>query len=716
MKKINFLFGIHCHQPVGNFEHIFDQAYSDCYLPFFETLERHPKIKFAAHFSGILYDWYLKKHPEFIDLLSRLIKRGQLELMTAGYYEPILPIIPDADKLGQIKMQTEFIKSRFKVSPRGLWLTERIWEPNLPKLLSEAGVEYVTVDDFHFFSAGVLPEELFGYYVTEEQGAPLSVFPINKKLRYLIPFKLPEETINYLRSQATDEGSRAAILADDGEKFGMWPGTNQWVFKEKYLENLLSQLEANLDWIRPMTFSEYLDEYPAKGRVYLPTASYFEMMEWSLPTQAGKKFALIMNEIERAGKAEEYKQFFKGGFFRNFFVKYEEANNMHKKMQYVSLKLQTLKKNPTSPEREKLLEEAQKELYQGQCNCAYWHGVFGGLYLGYLRHAVYEHLIQAENILQKIQRGDKKFTEVIVTDFDKDGAEEVLMANDLLNLYFSPRQGGGLFEIDYKPKAFNLGSTLTRREEAYHQKIREAGPGNLAVTSTGTTSIHDVVRVKEAGIEKFLVYDNYRKTSLLDHFLPLDITLEKIERSDYQELGDFIGAEYSFFPHRKSEEAKVTFSRNGSVGNQPVVLAKNVSLYAGSSIAHIEYEIINQSDLPLTTLFGVEFNLTLLAGDAADRYYVIGGRKLPEMRLKTRGEMPSVSEVKLIDGWKGFSVSLGLEKAGDFWRYPQETVSQSEGGFERTYQGSVLWFLWKLSLPPNAKWTNQIVLKIEEGV
>ncbi|MFA4905375.1 MAG: alpha-amylase/4-alpha-glucanotransferase domain-containing protein [Candidatus Margulisiibacteriota bacterium] len=716
MKKINFLFGIHCHQPVGNFEHVFDQAYRDCYRPFIETLDRHPRIKFAAHWSGILYDWFLNKHPEFIDLLGKLVKRGQMELMTAGYYEPILPIIPDADKVGQIKMQSEFIKSKFKSSPRGLWLTERIWEPSLPKILSETGVEYVTVDDYHFFSAGLLPEELFGYYLTEDQGVTLKVFPINKKLRYLIPFKLPEETINYLRSEASDDPSRAAILADDGEKFGMWPGTHQWVFKENYLENLLSKIEANLDWIRPMTFAEYLDEYPAQGRVYLPTASYFEMMEWALPTRAGLKFARLMQEIERTGRAEEYKQFFKGGFFRNFFVKYEEANNMHKKMLQVSSKLQTIKKSPSSGERQDLIEAAQRDLYQGQCNCAYWHGVFGGLYLGNLRHAVYEHLIKAEDALQKIQRGNKKFTEVVVTDFDKDGAEEVLMANDLLNLFFSPRQGGGLFEIDYKPQAFNLANTLTRREEAYHQKIRETPPHNLAVTTTGTASIHDVVRVKEAGIQKYLVYDNYRKVSLLDHFFPLDISLDKVERSDYQEMGDFIGAEYGFFPHRKSEEAKVTFSRVGRVGNQPVALAKSVSLFSGASIAHLEYEIINQSDLPLSTIFGLEFNLTLLAGDAPDRYYSIPGKKLAEPKLQSRGEVSAISEVKLIDGWKGFSVSLGLEKIGDFWRYPQETVSQSEGGFERTFQGSVILFLWKLSLPPNAKWTNKIVFKIEEGV
>ncbi|MBI5700758.1 hypothetical protein HZC34_02775 [Candidatus Saganbacteria bacterium] len=301
MKKVNFLFGIHCHQPVGNFDHVFDQAYGDCYLPFIETMERHPRIKFSVHYSGILYDWFLEKHPEFLELIAKLVKRGQVEVMTAGYYEPIIPIIPDEDKLGQIAMETIFIKRHFKTSPQGMWLTERIWEPNLPKILNDAQIEYLTVDDYHFISAGVEKDKLFGYYSTEDQGAALNVFPINKELRYLVPFRMPHETIKYMADIATEKGDVAAILADDGEKFGVWPGTKKWVYDDGYLENLLTEIEANLEWIRPMKFSEYAEEYKPIGRVYLPTASYFEMMEWALPAKATARLEKIMREAGAQG-------------------------------------------------------------------------------------------------------------------------------------------------------------------------------------------------------------------------------------------------------------------------------------------------------------------------------------------------------------------------------------------------------------------------------
>jgi len=679
MKKVNFLFGIHCHQPVGNFEHIFEEAYRDCYLPFIETLERHPRIKFAVHYSGELYDWFQSKRPEFMDLLFKLVKRGQVEVMTAGYYEPIIPVIPDADKLGQIQMESEFIKKHFKVSPRGLWLTERIWEPHLPKILSEAGAEYVTVDDYHFLSAGLPKEELYGYYVTEEQGITLNVFPISRDLRYLIPFKMPEETIKFLGSVASEDGRRAAILADDGEKFGVWPGTHKWVYEEGYLENLLKALEANLEWIRPLTFSEYLDEYKAQGRIYLPAASYVEMMEWS------------------------------GGYFRNFFVKYPESNNMHKKMLLVSNKIQTLKKSHPSAQREKLVNEAERELYQGQCNCAYWHGIFGGLYLSYLRDAVYDHLIRAENIIQRLQRGEGNFTEVLITDFDKDGQEEVLMSNPFLNLYFSPHEGGGLFELDYKPRAFNLTNVLTRRPEAYHKKLLETPKDQIAV-GTETKSIHEVVRVKEEGIEKYLIYDKYRRQSFLDHFLSLDCDLESLKSGQYKELGDFVEGAYGFFPRRGNGEASVVFKRTGKAAGLPVSITKTVSLLAGQSMVSLEYEITNLSEDKLEALLGVEFNFTLLASTSPDRQLLIKGQKY---LMNSSGMEEKIYEIKLVDEWKGLGVSLESEKEIKLFWYPIETVSQSEGGFERTYQGTSLLFGFKLDLKPKSKWNDKIIIRME---
>jgi 4-alpha-glucanotransferase len=718
MKKINFLFGIHCHQPVGNFPDVMRDCYFKSYLPFIEIMEKHPTIKFTAHFSGILYEWFEENHPEYLDKIRTMVKRGQLEMMTAGFYEPILPIIPDDDKLGQIEMESQYIKKNFLKSPRGAWLTERVWEPHLPKIFSQAKVEYITVDDYHFIAAGAEEKDLFGYYVTEEDGQKLSVFPISKHLRYLVPFQVPQQTIDYLKSIATEDGSRAAVLADDGEKFGVWPGTNKWVFEDKWLENFLTALEENRDVIRTMTFSEYIDEYGPIGRIYLPTASYAEMMEWALPTKAGLKYERIEGEIKSYGKYDDYKQFIRGGFFRNFFSKYPESNNMHKKMLLVSEKVATLgrgkKLGLSSGTRDGQVDKARQFLWKGQCNCAYWHGVFGGLYLNYLRHAIYENLIAAEVETDKLSYGDQKFIEIRTTDIDKDGNDELLVSNDLLSMYFSPSYGGSLFELDYKPKLFNLLNGLARREEVYHKKVRAAANDR---STGGVASIHDMTASKEKGLENYLVYDRTRKLSFMDHFLDLNTTFDEMRSVTHKEIGDFLEGQYSAMVKKTPSEIVLTFKRKGNVevaGRAvPLELIKTFSILKGQSLVNAKYEITNIGNIPIDCIFGVEFNFSMLAGSAPDRYYVIDGAELEDKTLASSGVTEKSASLKLVDEWKGFSVSLELGSMDRVWRMPIETISQSESGFERNYQSSLVFPNTRLKLDPNEKWTSNFRLLIE---
>ncbi|RMF56485.1 MAG: 4-alpha-glucanotransferase, partial [Calditrichaeota bacterium] len=155
MKKIKVAFGIHNHQPVGNFDFVFEEAHDKAYSPFLDLLERHPGIRMVQHYSGILLEWLKRNKPDFLPRLKKLVQRGQVELMTGGFYEPILSIIPYRDKVGQISKLTKFLQQEIGYEPKGMWLAERIWEPHLPKPCSEAGVRYVVLDDSHFKNAGL---------------------------------------------------------------------------------------------------------------------------------------------------------------------------------------------------------------------------------------------------------------------------------------------------------------------------------------------------------------------------------------------------------------------------------------------------------------------------------------------------------------------------------------------------------------------------------
>ncbi|MBM3155443.1 MAG: 4-alpha-glucanotransferase, partial [Chloroflexi bacterium] len=162
MKQIYLGLAIHNHQPLGNFPWVFEEAYHQAYLPMFEALERHPAIRISMHYSGCLVDWLEQSHPDFFNRLIELVKRGQVEMVSGAYYEPILPSIPDVDKLGQIARMNNFVNQRFGLKPTGMWLAERVWEPHLAKSLAEAGIEWTLVDDIAFRSVGLDDRELFG--------------------------------------------------------------------------------------------------------------------------------------------------------------------------------------------------------------------------------------------------------------------------------------------------------------------------------------------------------------------------------------------------------------------------------------------------------------------------------------------------------------------------------------------------------------------------
>ncbi|MGH7970417.1 MAG: alpha-amylase/4-alpha-glucanotransferase domain-containing protein, partial [Limisphaerales bacterium] len=388
MNKISLALVVHSHQPVGNFDHVFEEAYQKAYNPFVQTLLRHPRIRMGLHFSGCLLEWIEKHHPEFFEQLKELATRGQVELMGGGFYEPVLAAIPDADKAAQISGLSDYLEEHFGKRPRGAWLTERVWRPDLVRPLAEAEVGYVILDDTHFVAAGVEPNCLHGTYLTEDLGVQLQLVPSLKRLRYTIPFQDMEETFEFLR-QGVGQSDVLFAAGDDAEKFGIWPGTYDLCYKRGWLEQFFQAIENSSDWLETTTISDFMAAHKPLGRVYLPTASYPEMMQWALPTGACEEFMECLEETESMPTGERFRKFLLGGTWQGFLGKYSESNQMHKLMLEVSRRLHEAEADVApGGERRNLLDQTATHLLAAQCNDAYWHGLFGGLYSPHLRSAV----------------------------------------------------------------------------------------------------------------------------------------------------------------------------------------------------------------------------------------------------------------------------------------------------------------------------------------
>ncbi len=708
MKKINFVFAIHNHQPVGNFDNVFEDACNKAYQPFLDIMSKYPEIRFNMHFSGSLLEWIQTNKPPFFEQIHEMVSKGQIELMGGGFYEPILVMLPERDRVGQLCTYRDYLSHHFSQQVRGIWLAERVWEQSLTKTLAVSGVEYTVVDDSHFKSAGMEEDQLDGYYVTEDQGNILKVFASSEKLRYSIPYGTPEATIEYLRTKATEDGAGIIVYADDGEKFGVWPKTYEHVYTNGWLERFLKALIDNREWLNIITFSEAIDRLPPKGKIYIPDTSYREMMEWALPVEGILKYEEVAEKLKAESWGDSARRFMKGGFWRNFKVKYPESNQMYTKMLHVGKKVFALEP------RSEPFEKATTELFKGQCNDAYWHGVFGGLYLPHLRFAAYKHLLNAEKIAEGNSSG-KLFREV--ADFDLDAAQEVCIGNESLKAYFKPDRGGHLYELDYKAKGINLLNTLARRKEAYHKKIISSSSG---AQSNEVKSIHDIAAPKQKGLEKMLHYDWYLRESLIDHFFRKDTRLEEFACSRYDELGDFVQSPYEVGlndPPQADENIMILLQRIGSIsqnGNRlPIGVEKIVRLDKNSSALTISYCVKNLSQQEIETCFGVEFNVSMSAGDAFGRYYKLEGNDNAG-HLAVKADFPSQKRIDLIDEWLGVGVQLKWDVSADVWVFPIQTVSQSETGFEGVYQSSVVLPRWYLRLKPDAQWVVEIKKSVYE--
>jgi hypothetical protein len=721
MKKIHLLFAVHNHQPVGNLDQVLQESWEKCYHPFLRILEKHPRFRITLHYSGALLERLEEEHPESLSLLAGLVERGQVELLSGGFYEPLLPMIPAKDAVGQILMLNRYLQEKLKATPRGFWLAERVWNPALPQILAPTGLAYTIVDDSHFRHAGIPEEEMFGHYVTEKEGVPLSIFPIHKPMRYAIPFRAPEETIEALRFYATDGGNLAISYADDGEKFGLWPGTHHWVYQEGWLEKFITTLEKNQDWIHLLTFGEYLEKFPPQGRVYLPAASYDEMMEWALPALSAIAYEDMVEELKKEGRYEKYKPFLRGACWENFLVKYPESNHMHKRMLYVSGQVHGM----LEPERAKEMNPlrpapALRALWKAQDHSAYWHGLFGGLYLNHLRHAVYRNLIAAECLAEEITGGKIPFLRSTIFDLDKDLEPEILISSPQIGAVLKPNYGGALVELGYRPKRFNLTNVLTRRPEAYHRKVSKS-PWRQAEPTGQPRPIAESLPPGEKEREETLVYDWFNRYSFLDHFLGEATTFDQFRRCQYPELGNFVNQPYQRGVVEEGDDSRslrICLRRSGGLwkkeGMIPIDLSKTFRFFRDGARLEVEYEIINRGAGGTDFWFGADLNLTYLPAQPPKRTLFLPEGERRDGRGTHSGVFSRVEETVFRDEAEGFELSCRSTPAGDLWRFPLETVSQSESGFERIDQGMALFFHWKFTLDPEEKKSLALSLSCRE--
>ena len=696
MNKISLALVVHSHQPVGNFDHVFEEAYQKAYSPFLQTLLRHPRVRMGLHFSGCLLEWVEKHHPEFFEELRELVNRDQVELMGGGFYEPVLAAIPDADKAAQISRLSDYLEKHFGTRPQGAWLTERVWRPDLVRPLAEAGIGYVILDDTHFIAAGVEPTRLHGTYLTEDLGEQLQLVPSLKSLRYTIPFRDMGETFDLLR-QGIERDDVLFAAGDDAEKFGIWPGTYDLCYKRGWLEQFFQAVESAGDWLETTTLSGFMAAHKPLGRVYLPTASYPEMMEWALPTTACEEFMQCLEETERMPSGERFRKFLLGGTWQGFLGKYSESNQIHKLMLEISRRCHKVEADVApGSERRNMLDEAMTHLLAAQCNDAYWHGLFGGLYSPHLRSAVLQNLIQAETLLDQLDgEASTNGVRVTQTDFDVDGEQEILLSHARAGMILKPSDGGTVSSLRFKPAAAELINSLMRRPEVYHKKIQ----------STIESQPEDVPG-KKLDLTELFRYDLYARHCFRTYLFPPWKQRQDFERLDLQEDRGMAAGPWQVATAASANPVELLRQSNYERDGASLEIESRKVLFARGTEAgfHVECRSLISGNQPhvMPLSLGIEMVFNFLAPNAPDRYFMSAGERHP---LEFSGEIQA-SKLELVDEWQGVRVALEARPECRWWIVPIRSNSQSESGFETVYQGSAILAVWEInaSSNPESRW------------
>jgi len=598
--------------------------------------------------------------------------------------------------VGQLRRMASELAALFGERPRGAWLAERVWEPNVPTSLHDAGYAWTIVDDAHFRAAAIADDAMWGPYSTEDQGRRISVFGTEQGLRYRIPFGAVEDVIDHLRTNATEDGKRLGVMGDDGEKFGAWPTTWDHCWgADRWVDRFLDALEANADWLTTTTPSAWLEHEPPIGRIYLPTGSYAEMGEWSLPADEGHRYSDVLHADVAEGRPEP--RWMRGGFWRNFQVKYREINDLHKQMLRASAAVEAL---PEGPVR----DIATDHLFQGQSNDCYWHGVFGGIYLSHMRLATFEHLIAAQDAADRAGREQGlPIDGIAAIDADLDGIPELVVTSPGQSLVIKPSEGAGIGTWDIRASRHALLSILRRRPEAYHAKLVafEAAGGQTPDTGEGTTSIHDIVRVREPGLAARLTYDRHERRSGLVHILAPGSTAASFNDTSAPELGDFVEGAFEV-GHATADE--VTLSRAGGVttdaGIVPVTIDKTFRFDGDRRKPGLTLEVRarNTGSSPIDARIAIGCALTMLGGGGnPSAWFDLGDRRVA---FDSTGELHDATAIGCGNDAVGVSVGATVSPAAEIWWASIDTVSLSEDGFERTHQGSSLAFVWPMHLAP----------------
>lgn len=431
MVKTHAIIGTYNHLPEGTTDSVFEDTYQYSYRPFLSILNKFPEIQAVLHFSGPLLRRLELKHPEYLMLLEEMTARKQIELLGGAFYEPLLPLIPNSDRLGQIELLTTYLRKMFGKRPRGCWLHEYSWEPWLASTMVTCGIDYTFLTQEHFKRADIATAECMPV-ITEDQGRCVTVFPMyDCEQSFPVPMGLEKIFELHLKTNA----SQFSGAMMQGELLKHFWEKSQLESPDVYMEKTFAWFRKNLLVIETTLPTKYLKNQKLLPRAYFPGLASTRFMNAS---------TLSANKPES-----------ESGSMRRAIIKFACSRSIYAKMSYVHILISQLRGDKSRK------KTAMEDLWKGQCVDALWQSPSGGILHPSIRQTVWQSLLDAE---QTTRLKNSFKPGIIRADIDFDGAKELLFQGVDINAYIHTH-GAIVFELDVIKAKRNLCDIFIKKSD-----------------------------------------------------------------------------------------------------------------------------------------------------------------------------------------------------------------------------------------------------------
>lgn len=651
-EKTNLILGFHCYIPQefqkSGFENEVVKANLALVIQLIDLLNEYKNIKIVLHLSGNLISCLDKKYSEFSGKIRELLEHNRLELLSGGMYEPIFPFIPKEDRHAQISLMNRLINHTYGYVPYGAWITEYSWEPNVALDLAKSRIQYTCLPKEYFENAGLDEKDLSGYFITEDEGRKIGVFPIQQNINTLIEQFSPEEAVNVLlKSPETTVSPEQLLLC-------VYDAGKHDSSKAVWLKTFLGILNTKLDSVETRLLNNYYQKNKPKGRIYLPGDIYSNS---------------------------------KKGKWKHSLLRYNEANLLHKKMLRVSKKVNAAKEGKS---RFKVIKEMINKAYDllllGQCNDTFCDATTSGIYSSTKRHNTYSNLIKAENLIDQASRQSTKWIQAFEIDYDCDGNDEIIIETETQNIYISPALGGTILEHDYRPKCINITNTISDIE-------RDRLDNKQACNTYGKVSLIDHFLKNDLNLDKCISNDLVHLTEKILH----SYNVEKIKaKEETSKVAMDCKVNLSKLINNPEIELKKEISTKS--GDSHMLIDYTL---VNKSSDKIDFTFAIEFNFNITN--GVDEKSYVFLNNNKES-------KSPSPGLDSPEFLSDLNQISIYSNHYKSVLGLAWNKPGTLFRYPIETSCNENS--ERTYQGTTLLATWHLILEPEIPWVLSIKQEI----